>query len=111
MTNFYQSRTRVNLKDDEKVGLRNPPPSHNYVYWHKENEKRRRGVDNLIDRADIIAASLGVKNAWKKAYDSQPAAFEGVLREHSVDWQILLAIKINPVSPPNIQIEQISCYD
>jgi hypothetical protein len=76
-------------------GIPTGAPSPLYSWWQREDEKRKRGVDNEIDRADIIQASKGVKNTWTDRYKANPAKFSSIINPHMdknpVVWADILA--------------------
>ena len=72
-------------------GIPTGAPSPLYSWWQREDEKRRRGVDNEIDRADIVQASKGIKNGWFDRYKANPGKFASIVNPFKNDKPIVWA--------------------
>jgi hypothetical protein len=56
------------------------------TWYHQENEKRRNGMQNEIDIAEIKAASRGVRNSWTCVFKNFPKKFAELLHKNNFDY-------------------------
>ena len=66
-------------------------PSQGYsqlaLWWMEESRKKKLGLVNEIDVAEIIAASKGVKNAWSIRWRLNPIQFKSIFEKGKVNWE------------------------
>jgi hypothetical protein len=63
-----------------------PTPSDIQVWYMQENEKKRQGLENEIDIAQIKAALTGVKNKWYKIVQDHPIVFDKKTKDDKIKW-------------------------
>ena len=72
----------------KKVGARSADTaSHLYLWYHEENAKRRKGLQNEIDINEIKAAAKGVKNVWYERVKNNHQLYVPVIENRSFDWE------------------------
>lgn len=80
----------MNNMNDRK---RDSSPSPLLGWYHTENAKRQKGLENEIDIADIKAALKGVRNKWfgvVQKFEKEIDEMICGIKKNGIDWQKIM---------------------
>lgn len=95
-TPYYETGYQPPEETEKKTGVeryfkKSDTQASPILYWYyREFKKKKAGLKNDLDIADIRAAQMGVKNEWLAAVNAEPKAFD---RPEKKDWDTLFSLK------------------